>query len=982
VIAGLGLVSATLVAGANVASASPSGGPTTPVRANRLADTAVPRGATDLGRLAAASPVSFDVVLAPSNPAGEAAEVEAEYSASSPLYHHWLTPSQFDTQFGPSAATVTATEAWLQGKGLRAQRSSEFALSVSAPADQVAQGLGLSFETYRFNGHTGYAPRSAPVVPQGVLSQVEGLLGLNTMKLPAHHESGPGEPGALRSGAVRAAATAHASGYTGTTCPTASIAASDQSAETMLTEGQTSGVSSLWSSGLLGQGQTVAVYELAGYQPSDTQAFESCFGLTNPVRAVGDAPLDLTGGGTSEADLDIEQVAQQAPDSSIVVYQAPNSSDDSVPYNLYAQIVHGDTASTVTSSWGDCEPDDNAGGDSYEVSVNSLMEQAALQGQSVFAAAGDAGSEDCATDYVYDPSTTSPWSTVAVDFPGASPWVTSVGGTQFANETENYYQSNTGVVSLTPTQANLYPWNFCFDPSTPSESGANSACETQGGGYGAGGGGASSFETAPSWQQSYWSKVGYSPVQGCGSVCREVPDVTGNAGYPMLDYGPDPNNNDSSDFNSGFGTSYAAPFLAGEVADRNSGCLTSTGNFGALVYGLAGAPAGYSDALVDVDQGNNDMLDTYNGSKYAATKGYDMATGLGQPIPAGIACPEVTSITQNGSPTSRATAGTTVVLHGIGLEDASIYFGPALATVTSATATSATVTVPQVSSSGAATTAYVYGALNGQSGNESTPLTVTGTAAKPTCAAATGSSLEGAVGVAAVTINGCPGYFVTDAEGRVAAFGSATTHGDRSQFLPASPIVGIAATPSGEGYYLYGAGGAVFAYGDAKFEGSAAPYHPSQIVGMALKPDNSGYWLVAAAGGVFAFNAPFEGSMGGHNLPYPMTGMGSTPAGSGYWLVSDEGGIYSFNAPFFGSLGNDPPAHPIVGMTSPLSGGYTLVDRWGTVYPFETRSYTSTSPSPYIVGISAAAADNAYYLVGSGGGIFAYGPAAAPTGRV
>lgn len=976
VIAGLGLVSAMLVGGAGAAAAATGGGPgSNPVRADRLADTAVPRGARDLGPLGASRPVRFEVVLAPKDPAAEAAQVQAEYSASSPLYHHWMTPAQFDAQFGPSPATVTAAEAWLQGEGLRAARASEFALSVSAPSAQVAQALGVTFESYRFGGHIGYAPRSAPVVPAGILDQVDGLIGLNTMRPPAHHDSAPAAPRP-----ARAAAVAVAHGYTGTSCAAANTAASNYGAETMLTEAQTYGVSSLWSTGLRGQGQTVAVYELAGYQPADVSAFERCFGLGNPVAAVGSSPTDLSGGGTAEADLDIEEVAQQAPGSSIVVYQAPNSNDPSL-YNLWAQIVGDDTASTVTTSWGQCEPDDNAGGDSFEVSVNSLMEQATLQGQSVFAAAGDAGSEDCAADYAANPYTTSPWQYASVDFPGASPWVTSVGGTEFANETSDYYQSNSGNVSIAPIQSNLLAWNFCYGASGPAETGTSSDCMTIGAGYGAGGGGVSSFETSPPWQQTYFAQSRYRAPSGCGSVCREVPDVSGNAGYPMVDYGPDAfNANYASGFNAGFGTSYAAPFMAGEVADRNSGCQTSTGNFGALAYGLAGTAAGYQNAFVDVERGGNDMLNTYNGSKYPAQPGFDMATGLGQPIPVGIACPEITGATVNGAAVSAVTAGSTVVLHGIGLEDASIYFGPALATVTSASATSATVTVPAVGSS---SPVYVYGALNGQSGTESVQLTVLGTGgARATCAAATGMSLQGAVGVAAVTINGCPGYFVTDAEGRVAAFGSATTHGDRSQFLPASPIVGITATPSGEGYYLYGAGGAVFAYGDAQFHGSAAPYHPSTIVGMAVRPDNSGYWLVAKGGGVFAFNAPFEGSMGGHNLPYPMTGMASNPTGTGYWLVASEGGIYSFNAPFYGSLGNDPPAHPVVGMTSTPSGGYTLVDQWGTVYPFRTRSFTSSSPSPFIVGISAAADDNAYYLVGSGGGIFAYGPGAAASGRV
>ena len=61
------------------------------------------------------------------------------------------------------------------------------------------------------------------------------------------------------------------------------------------------------------------------------------------------------------------------------------------------------------------------------------------------------------------------------------------------------------------------------------------------------------------------------------------------------------------------------------------------------------------------------------------------------------------------------------------------------------------------------------------------------------------------------------------------------------------------------------ADGGVFAFGDAPFEGSTGGQHlNAPVVGMAATPTGHGYWLVAADGGVFAFgDAPFEGSDGG-----------------------------------------------------------------------------------------------------------------------
>ena len=61
-----------------------------------------------------------------------------------------------------------------------------------------------------------------------------------------------------------------------------------------------------------------------------------------------------------------------------------------------------------------------------------------------------------------------------------------------------------------------------------------------------------------------------------------------------------------------------------------------------------------------------------------------------------------------------------------------------------------------------------------------------------------------------------------------------------------------------------GADGGIFAFGDAGFYGSTGAHRLNQpIVGMAATPDGKGYWLVASDGGIFAFgDAGFYGSPG------------------------------------------------------------------------------------------------------------------------
>jgi hypothetical protein len=182
------------------------------------------------------------------------------------------------------------------------------------------------------------------------------------------------------------------------------------------------------------------------------------------------------------------------------------------------------------------------------------------------------------------------------------------------------------------------------------------------------------------------------------------------------------------------------------------------------------------------------------------------------------------------------------------------------------------------------------------------------------------------------------GYWVVTASGSVYDYGDAVDYGDASKFTLNAPIVAMAATPDGKGYWLVALDGGVFAFGDAGFYGSTGGIRLNQpIVGMAPTGNGKGYWLVASDGGVFAFgDAPFDGSTGGITLVQPVVGMAPTPSGNGYWLVAADGGIFSFGkAGFAGSLGGVPIDGWITGMAADKTGGgYWLANANGDVYHF------------------------------------------------
>jgi hypothetical protein len=129
--------------------------------------------------------------------------------------------------------------------------------------------------------------------------------------------------------------------------------------------------------------------------------------------------------------------------------------------------------------------------------------------------------------------------------------------------------------------------------------------------------------------------------------------------------------------------------------------------------------------------------------------------------------------------------------------------------------------------------------------------------------------------------------------------------------------------------------GGVFTFGDARFYGSTGDVRLNKpIVGMASTPSGNGYWLVASDGGIFTFgNAAFHGSTGNVNLVAPIVGMATDQQTGGYWLAAADGGLFTFDAPFLGSAGAQAIRAPIIAMLStehgfPFPPGTTGYDVW------------------------------------------------------
>jgi hypothetical protein len=239
------------------------------------------------------------------------------------------------------------------------------------------------------------------------------------------------------------------------------------------------------------------------------------------------------------------------------------------------------------------------------------------------------------------------------------------------------------------------------------------------------------------------------------------------------------------------------------------------------------------------------------------------------------------------------------------------------------------------------------------------------------------------------------GYWLVGSDGGIFTFGSAQFFGSTGSLNLQRPVVGMTPTGNRGGYWLVASDGGIFSFGNAGYFGSIpglaiAPAGTSgtakrlnaPIVGMVPSSDDGGYFMVASDGGVFAFgDAKFEGSCPGiGGCSGLAVAVVPDASGSGYWLVTATGHVYTFgDASYYGAPG--PQSSPVTSAVRTADGkGYWILFANGTVDAYGDATnfgapVGQTGGSNPASAIFATSDGGGYWVSSASGAVYNYGDA-------
>jgi hypothetical protein len=221
------------------------------------------------------------------------------------------------------------------------------------------------------------------------------------------------------------------------------------------------------------------------------------------------------------------------------------------------------------------------------------------------------------------------------------------------------------------------------------------------------------------------------------------------------------------------------------------------------------------------------------------------------------------------------------------------------------------------------------------------------------------------------------GYWMLGADGHVFNFGQASPFGGAAGLSPGVETVDLEPVPARDGYWVVDSAGTVYPFGAARSYGNVdrtGLARAERVTSLSSTPTGNGYWVFTDRGRVLPFgDATFYGDMSGTRLNGPVVDSTATASGLGYYLVAADGGIFAFgDAAFHGSVGGMHINAPVQSLVSTAAGdGYWLVASDGGVFAFDAPfrgSMGDTRLNRAIAGMVRYG--DGYLMVGEDGGVF------------
>ncbi|WP_405531476.1 S53 family peptidase [Streptomyces canus] len=579
--------------------------------------------------------------------------VQAVSSPRDPLYRHFLSPSEFHSQFGPTAAQIASITSWATSQGLRVIGETDHYVTINGSVTKTQKALSVSLHSFSRNGTAGIAPVTLPRIPKRLASAVLTVTGLDhetetaktSKDLPPPPKNRWWPKPCSSGGKPQTADFPSQDGRKPSWIPCAYTpdqlrTAYGANRQQATGHGVTVAVVNAYSSPTMAT--DLARYSRDHRIPLNPNQYREVLSPTWDQMNTCGAPSWY-----SEQAKDVEAVHAMAPDAGIVYLGAQNCTPSALN-DAMVKVVDQRLADIVSCSWG--SPTDG-----YFVQdrlvAHSIFEQGAAEGIGFYVSSGDAGYEDPTTSAGHGSGSRR----LQVDYPASDPMVTAVGGTSLMLNANNGYAYETswgqyriklgqGGTNWTVPPPGRYPQDWS----------------------GGTGGGTSIVYEQPWYQEAVVPTALSRSLPGGGTSTkpmRVVPDVALDAdpltsmtvGETLLM--PDGNTLRYTESRSG-GTSLSCPLFAGIQALVQQAQHGQPLGFANPAIYLRYGTSAYND-VTDTPLGPNHTLSwvmrKYAGQRNAegplltylattgqdgegaaalrAVRGYDNATGVGSPSP-------------------------------------------------------------------------------------------------------------------------------------------------------------------------------------------------------------------------------------------------------------------------------------------------------------------------------------------------------------